>query len=74
MTQYYQSPFQAYLKSDVWKCKESLSGAHHWVENKTLYKDHNVFKCVDCGEERQFNNFFQRNSLRKPVKSLEPLT
>ena len=72
--QYRQSPFQAYLKSDVWKCKESASGAHHWVENKTLYNDHSVFVCVYCSEERQFNNFFQRNSMKKTAESLKPLT
>jgi hypothetical protein len=71
LTQCYQTPFQTYLKSDVWKCKESLSGAHHWIENKTLYKDHSIFKCVDCGEERQFNNLIKRG---KPVKCLKPLT
>jgi len=68
LTQYYQSPYQAYLKSDTWKCKEASSGAHHWVENKTLYKDHSIFKCVYCGEERQFSNFLSRNPLRTLIK------
>ena len=67
MTQFYQSPYLTYLKSDVWKCKESLSGAHHWIENRTLYKDHSIFQCVDCSEERQFSNLIKRNPPRKPV-------
>ena len=54
--QRYKSAYQEYLMSDDWKCKESPSGAHHWVENRTLYKDHSGFQCVHCGEERQFNN------------------
>ena len=73
--QYHQAPlqaYQAYMRSDSWKCKESSSGAHHWIEDKTLYKDHSVFKCADCGEERQLSNCYQSNF--RPVKCLEPLT
>ena len=56
-----ESTYQAYLSSDVWKCKESSSGAHHWVENRLLSKGSGAFQCVRCSEERVFDNFIKRN-------------
>jgi len=61
LTQYKESPYQTYVKSDVWKCKESPSGAYHWVENRTLSTDGSVFQCVHCGDERRLTNLTKRN-------------
>lgn len=58
--QRHKSPYQEYLVSDDWKCKDSPSGAHHWVENRTLHKDHSCFQCVHCREERLFNGFAKK--------------
>ena len=52
MRQSQQASYQDYLKSDTWKCAKSLSGAHHWVENRTLCAHGSAFRCVHCGQER----------------------
>lgn len=44
---------KAYLKSDVWKCKDSPTGAHHWIEIKGS-KISGVFYCKWCGDARKF--------------------
>ncbi|MFC1987571.1 hypothetical protein ACFLVH_03390 [Chloroflexota bacterium] len=60
MTRYKETPYQTYLSSEVWKCKEAPSGAHHWVEHKNLPTG-SVFQCVHCGEEKVLNNLVKSN-------------
>ena len=47
-----QFPHESYLKSDDWKCQESPSGAHHWVEKRGLSEDNGTFRCRHCSKER----------------------
>lgn len=45
--------YEAYLKSDVWKCGDSPTGAHHWIEIKGL-KTRGIFYCKWCGDAKKF--------------------
>ncbi|MBA7582178.1 hypothetical protein ES708_24098 [subsurface metagenome] len=36
-----------YLKSGVWKCSKSPTGAHYWIIRGEM------MRCKYCGEERQ---------------------
>lgn len=44
---------EAYLKSDVWKCEDSPTGAHHWIEIKGP-KTSGIFYCKWCGDAKKF--------------------
>ncbi len=48
------SAYQNYLDSEVWKCKKSPTGAHHWVETKTLEDGQRRFQCKHCSKEADF--------------------
>jgi len=61
VTDHVQSPHQAYLKSDGWKCQRSPSGAHHWVECRASSTDSGTFQCVHCGEKRVQENLVTWN-------------
>ncbi len=52
MTQTNNLSHQTYLKSGVWKCQESPSGAHHWVEKRGASTVYGVFQCLHCSEEK----------------------
>jgi len=56
LKQDYKSSYQEYLRSDAWKCKESPSGAHHWIESRIPSEERNAFQCIYCGQEKQFGN------------------
>ncbi len=43
---------QSYVKSDVWRCQESPSGAHHWVQKTGPSIVYGTFRCLHCREER----------------------
>lgn len=45
--------YEAYLKSDVWRCKDSPTGAHHWIEIGGP-KTAGVFYCKWCGDAKKF--------------------
>ena len=61
MIQHKESSYQTYLRSEVWKCKESPSGAHSWVENRVLPRGGCFFQCVHCKEKRVVNGLSERN-------------
>ena len=46
-----RGPDKEYIKSNVWKCEKSPTGAHHYVESA---RTHGVFICKWCGEDRRF--------------------
>jgi hypothetical protein len=41
---------QEYVESGVWKCEESPTGAHWWVESTEL----NLFECKYCHATKKF--------------------
>lgn len=41
-----KNPYNDYIKSGRWKCTDSPTGAHFWVERD------GKFLCKYCGEER----------------------
>ena len=43
-----------YLTSDDWKCTDSPSGAHFWVETRKDYAQ-GLFECRYCAKERYFS-------------------
>ena len=45
------SPQQSYIKSGVWKCQTSPSGAHHWVEKRESSAVYGTFRCLHCDKE-----------------------
>jgi hypothetical protein len=52
-----ESPYQNYLKSGIWKCNKSPSGAHRWIENRSLKDDGDTFTCAYCGVDKQFSDW-----------------
>ena len=45
---------KAYLESDVWKCPDSPTGAHHWKELNHLEASSGLFYCKWCFDVKQF--------------------
>lgn len=45
-----------YIKSGVWKCNESPTGAHHWVELAKTQKlaSQGYFVCIHCNDVSKF--------------------
>jgi len=43
--------YQSYIKSGNWKCKESPSGAHHWMEKTGASTVYGTFRCLHCHKE-----------------------
>lgn len=43
-----------YLKSDVWKCGESPTKAHHWIGVMEDGKNAILFYCKYCKDVRKF--------------------
>lgn len=52
MTERNQLPHQSYIKSGDWKCQESPSGAHHWVEKTGRSTVYGTFRCLHCSKEK----------------------
>ncbi len=50
-----ETPYQTYLKSEAWKCEQSPTGAHVWVQNRALFHGEDGFRCRHCGAEKQFS-------------------
>ena len=44
----------AYVESGVWRCGESPTGAHHWIELKLGHLPAGTFRCCWCGDCRRF--------------------
>jgi hypothetical protein len=42
---------QSYVSSGVWRCEESPSGAHHWVEKTGPATIYGTFRCLHCCKE-----------------------
>ena len=67
-----------YVKSKVWKCKDSPTGAHHWVQNvdpeSNLNLDEMPFICKYCRGVKYMESFYTYsgwegwNSKKKPKK------
>lgn len=53
MTKWYMN-HREYLESGVWKCKESPSGAHHWIEHLIDGRSLGIFYCKWCGDVKEF--------------------
>jgi len=47
--------YNDYLRSDRWKCSESPTGAHHWVEHHS----DGIFICKWCFDVKRFPRTFQ---------------
>ena len=48
--------YNEYVKSDVWKCEDSPTNAHYWVqmvETEKLARD-GYFCCKHCHDVREF--------------------
>jgi hypothetical protein len=46
---------EKYVKSGVWKCNKSPTGAHHWIELVgTKLANQGYFVCVHCGDVTRF--------------------
>ena len=45
MSKYYKN-YENYLASDVWKCLDSPTNAHHWIGNA------NKMHCIYCPKEQ----------------------
>lgn len=44
-----------YIKSGVWKCSESPTGAHHWVELRVgRLANTGHFYCIYCYDVKKF--------------------
>lgn len=41
-----------YISSGSWMCKESPTGAHHWIEIPEV--EHGLFLCRHCKDTRKF--------------------
>lgn len=41
----------AYIRSGIWKCEPSPTGAHHWIE---VEKRNDAFTCKYCGGNVRF--------------------
>lgn len=48
--------YEEYVKSGVWKCDKSPTGAHHWVELKETTKlaKEGYFVCIYCHDVKKF--------------------
>ncbi len=48
--------YNEYIASDVWKCKDSPSGAHYWVQMVETEKlaGEGYFCCKYCHDVRKF--------------------
>ena len=64
--------YEKYIKSGKWKCSESPTGAHHWIElriGKLANKGH--FLCIYCHDVRKFPiEWNQVNPLSKKKRKL----
>lgn len=56
---YISAEYRAYLNSDVWKCAESPTGAHHWVEIRK-YMVKSLFLCIHCKDAKEFPTVYSR--------------
>lgn len=56
---YMSQEYKAYLKSEVWKCDESPTGAHHWVEVEK-YATRSLFVCRYCLDPKEFPTIWSR--------------
>ncbi len=43
-----------YIKSERWKCVDSPTNAHHWME----VDDSGIFRCKHCGDARRYQRTF----------------
>ena len=58
-----------YVKTGLWKCQDSPSGAHHWVEMKS---GTGRYRCKWCGATRYFpRTYSEALGLTNPKKFLE---
>ncbi len=65
--------YSEYVKSDTWKCEDSPSGAHYWVEmvqTKKLAKE-GYFQCKHCHDVKRFMVSFHYNLLVKNGEKLK---
>ena len=46
--------YARYLRSGVWKCDKSPTGAHHWIEVKADGVAAGTFVCKHCWDNRRF--------------------
>ena len=53
--------YEAYLVSDVWKCCDSPTNAHHWKQVTLTAELANAgwFVCKYCGEVKKFQVVWQ---------------
>lgn len=49
-----EQQYQDYIKSERWKCAESPTNAHHWVERQSS----GIFTCKHCAGVRRFPRTF----------------
>jgi len=58
---------EEYIKSEVWKCNQSPTGAHYWIQltqTLELYKS-GYFTCKYCHDVRKFpTDWSQINGVR----------
>ncbi len=65
--------YNEYVKSDTWKCEDSPSGAHYWVEMVQTIKlaKEGYFQCKYCSDVRRFVVSFHYNPLAKSGEQLK---
>ena len=60
--------YQRYLKSDVWVCEDSPTGAHHWVEIPMNMKMVGTFLCKWCYGRKRFPTTFNLAVDRRSIR------
>jgi len=74
-----ESVDKGYIKSGVWKCSKSPTGAHHWIELVGTEKlaNQGYFVCIHCNDVTRFPTLWGqvnpsiREDMREPVIKLE---
>jgi len=46
--------YEEYMASDVWRCKDSPTGGHHWIERRIDGLSKGQFYCKWCYDARHF--------------------
>jgi len=58
-----------YLKSGVWKCSSSPTGAHHWMQmtESERLRTRGYFRCKYCGDIKTFQVGFSSYNYKEIV-------
>ena len=57
--------YARYIRSGVWRCDKSPTGAHHWIDAKVEGAKSGTFVCKYCWEIKVFPLSFYGNKKEK---------